>query len=205
MAAPVRSGAGGRETGLPDYMRDWLARRAGPASDLDLAVLLLNSLDHLADPPDRLASLTWFREVTADAGRDDIAGALVGADLPGLRRLRDSLRAAFEAESATDVAALLNPLLAQAPSVPQLVVADGGLRLEVAPGARGLAALAARLPAAVATHVAQHGIGRLGTCAALPCRCAFVDYTRGGTRRFCCTACNDRAAAKQYRQRKRQS
>ena len=57
--------------------------------------------------------------------------------------------------------------------------------------------------AALASHLAQRGMGRLGTCAAGPCDCAFVDHTRGRTRRFCSTACNDRAAAQAYRQRKR--
>jgi hypothetical protein len=34
------------------YIQDWLEQH-GPASDLDLAVLLINSLDNLEDPPDR--------------------------------------------------------------------------------------------------------------------------------------------------------
>jgi predicted RNA-binding Zn ribbon-like protein len=75
----------------------------------------------------------------------------------------------------------------------------------VAPGARGLAALEARLPAALAGHLASEGTARLGTCAALPCQCSFIDRTRGRTRRFCCTACNDRAAARHYRERKRRA
>lgn len=182
-------------------MRDWLERPGEPASDLDLAVLLINSLDLLADPADRLADLGWLCEVLADVGRGDIGGALTAGDLAGLRELRESLRAVFLAGSAAEAAALLNPMLRHA--VPQLVASDGGVKLQVAPGARGLAALSARLPAALAEHLAERGTGRLGTCAALPCRCAFVDRTRARTRRFCCTACNDRAAALLYRQRKR--
>ena len=54
-------------------MRDWLERPGEPASDLDLVVLLLNSLDLLEDPPDRLAGLTWFSEVLGDVGRGDIS------------------------------------------------------------------------------------------------------------------------------------
>jgi len=50
------------------YMRDWLERPGEPASDLDLVVLLLNSLDLLADPADRLAGLDWLREVLAAVG-----------------------------------------------------------------------------------------------------------------------------------------
>jgi predicted RNA-binding Zn ribbon-like protein len=192
-------------TGLADYVGDWLERRDGPASDLDLVVLLLNSLDFLADPADRLTDVAWFREVASDLGRDDIGGALTAADLAGLRQLRESLRAVFHAEAPAAAAAVLNPLLASAPAVPQLVVSAAQIQLQVAPGERGLTALQARLPAALAEHIAQRGTGRLGTCAALPCQCAFIDHTRARTRRFCCTACNDRAAARLYRQRKRPS
>ena len=188
---------------MTGYMRDWLERPGEPASDLDLVVLLLNSLDLLADPPDRLTDLDWLREVLAAVGRADIGGALTTEDLAGLRQLRESLRAVFLATSPAEAASLLNPMLVHASAIPQLIVSGGSLRLQVAPQARGLAALSARLPAALAEHIAHRGLGRLGTCAALPCQCAFIDRTRAQTRRFCCTACNDRAAALLYRRRKR--
>jgi predicted RNA-binding Zn ribbon-like protein len=193
----------GRRLALAEYMGDWLERRDEPASDLDLVVLLLNSLDLLADPSDRLTDLRWFRVVLAEVGRDDIAGALRAADLAGLRQLRESLLAVFLAESPGEAASILNPVLLGAPAVAQLVVSAAGVRLQVAPGERGLAALTARLPVALAEHVAHQGTGRLGICAARPCQCAFIDRTRAQTRRFCCTACNDRVAARLYRQRKR--
>ena len=189
--------------GLTGYMRDWLERPGEPASDLDLVVLLLNSLDLLEDPSDRLTDLTWLGEVLAAVGRDDIGGALTAGDLAGLRQLRESLRAVFQAGSPAEAASLLNPMLVHASAVPQLVASGDGLRLQVAPQARGLAALSARLPAALAEYIADRGTGRLGTCAALPCQCVFLDRTRAQTRRFCCTACNDRAAALLYRRRKR--
>jgi predicted RNA-binding Zn ribbon-like protein len=191
---------------LADYMVDWLERRdSEPASDLDLVVILLNSLDLLDDPPDRLTDLTWIRGVLTEVGRDDIAGALKAGDLPGLRQLRESLRGVFQAAAFDEAALILNQMLVRAAAVPQLVASADGIRLQVAPGDRGLAALTARLPAALAEHVAHRGMGRLGTCAALPCQCTFIDYTRARTRRFCCTACNDRAAARLYRQRKRKA
>ena len=201
---PKDASRGAREhAGLTGYMRDWLERPGEPASDLDLVVLLLNSLDLLEDPPDRLTGLSWLREVLAAVGRDDIGGALTAGDLAGLRQLRESLRTAFQAGSPGEAASLLNPMLVQASAVPQLVPSGDGLRLQVAPAARGLAALSARLPAALAEYIAHRGINRLGTCAALPCQCVFLDRTRAQTRRFCCTACNDRAAALLYRRRKR--
>lgn len=188
---------------MAGYVKDWLERPGAPASDLDLVVLLLNSLDLLEQPSDRLTDLSWFRAVLPEVGRDDIAAALTPGDVGKLRDLRESLRAVFQADSPGQAAEILNPLLVRAAAVPQLVVSGAGAEVRVAPGERGLAALAARLPAALAGHIAARGTGRLGTCAALPCQCAFIDHTRGQTRRYCCTACNDRAAARLYRQRKR--
>jgi predicted RNA-binding Zn ribbon-like protein len=190
---------------LAGYVRDWLERRdGGPASDLDLVILLVNSLDLLEQPPDRLTDLGWFQGVTAEVGRADITSALQAGDLTELRQLRESLRAVFQAPTPDYAASRLNPMLLRASAVPQLVVSADRIRLQVVPGKQGLAALAARLPAALAEHVTHRGIGRLGTCAALPCQCAFIDHTRARTRRFCCSACNDRAAARLYRERKRQ-
>jgi predicted RNA-binding Zn ribbon-like protein len=188
------------------YPGDWLEQRDGePATDLDLVVLLVNSLDQLEDPPDRLTDLAWFRAVVADVGRDDIARSLRPRDLTGLRELRESLQAVFDVTSDDEAARLLNSMLLKVSAVPVLVESPSGLELQVAPGKRGLAALSARLPAALAAQVAQRGLGRLGTCAARPCQCVFVDRTRAETRRFCCSACNDRAAAQLYRQRKRKA
>ncbi|MDQ6820193.1 MAG: CGNR zinc finger domain-containing protein [Actinomycetota bacterium] len=185
------------------YPSTWLERRGRePASDLDLVVLLLNSLDLVADPPDRLTRIDWYREVLSELGHDDIAMALRPEDLAGLRELRETLRGVFEADSEAGAAAILNPMLARVPAVPQLVLDADTVELRVSPRERGLRALEARLPAALAAHVAERGLSRLGTCAAHPCRCGFIDHTRGRTRRFCCTQCNDRAAAKQYRRRK---
>src|SRR5262249_9884944 len=158
---------------------------------------------NLEDPPDRLTSLDWFRSVTAQAGRGELTAGLGEVDLTGLRELRDRLRAVFLAESADEAAALLNPALVRAGAVAQLVITPDGPALEVARVAEGLPGWAARLPAALAPPLAQRGMGRLGPCAAAPCACAFVDYTRGRPRRFCSTACNDRAAAQAYRQRRR--
>jgi predicted RNA-binding Zn ribbon-like protein len=185
---------------------DWLEAGLGrPATDLDLTVLLVNSLDALDDPPDRLHDLRWLDRALRAVGQAELADDLTDADLPALRRLRDRLRAVFEAADDGTVRDVLNPLLVDAAAVPVLTPTDHGFRLAVAPDRRGINALAARLPAALAAFVADRGVRRLGTCAAGPCSCAFVDRTRGGTRRFCCSYCNDRAAARNYRARRRKS
>jgi predicted RNA-binding Zn ribbon-like protein len=188
--------------GVPPGWLDLAAR--GAATDLDLAILLINSYDGLEDPPDRLHDLTWFTGVLRGVGHDEIAGQLRNIDLPALRELRSGLRDVFEAADDARAAAVLNPMLINSGALPLLVDdGHGSVELAVAPDREGLAALVARLPAALASYVATHGVRRLGTCAAGPCSCAFVDRTRGRSRRYCCTYCNDRAAARSYRARKR--
>ena len=163
------------------------------ATDLELAVLLLNSVDLLEEPADRMAEdLAWWRGALLRNGHPELAAAQADADLPGLRSLRASLRAVFECEDDDRARRLLNAALAGAGAVVQ-VTPDG---LAVTGG------LPARLLFAVARHVAEHGVGRLGICASDPCRCAYVDRTRAGTRRYCCTLCTDRASARAYRRRR---
>jgi predicted RNA-binding Zn ribbon-like protein len=189
------------------FPSDWLdAAVQGAASDLDLTVLLINSYDTLADPADRLQDLRWWRAVLADVGHARLAAELDDTDLGPLRALREQLREVFETRDLPSAIEMLNSLLSGADVVLLLVEADddsGTAQLVAGVGRSGLAALQARLPAALAQHVARYGVRRLGTCASDPCHCAFVDGTRGATRRYCCTWCNDRAAARAYRQRNR--
>jgi predicted RNA-binding Zn ribbon-like protein len=185
---------------------DWLAAGVDRATDLDLAVLLVNSLDLLADPADRLNDLGWLTAAFAQAGHPTTAGELVDADLARLRALRSTLRLAFEATGAAGAAAVLNPALDAAHAVLQLLPDAGSSdrgRVAVGAGRHGVDALEARLPAALAAHIAAHGPATLGLCASDPCQCAFVDRTRARTRRYCCGYCNDRAAARAYRRRRK--
>jgi len=140
---------------IPTLPAGWLHRPGdAPSDDLDLAVLLLNSVDLLDDPPDRL-TVDWYRAVLTQAGHPDLAAALRPADLNPLRRLRERLRPVFTAGSPTEAATLLNPLLAEGHAIPMLTENDDGtVALRVAPTATGYPALAARLPAALAASVA---------------------------------------------------
>ena len=131
----------------------WLRTTGGePADDLELAVLLVNSHDELADPPDRLATLDWYAAVLRAVGHPEHANALGPGDLGVLRALRGGLRAAFTAATPEAAALALNPLLLTAAAVPVLVPGpDSHVQLRVAPGATGLPG--PRRPAA-------HGAGR---------------------------------------------
>jgi predicted RNA-binding Zn ribbon-like protein len=164
-----------------------------PMTDLGLAVLLLNSVDLLEDPSDRMASdLVWWRRALRRHGHAALARAQRDEDLSMLHALRATIRTVFECGADDEARAVLNVALLYADAVVQ-VAPDG---LAVSGGLRG------RLLFAVAQHVAADGVARLGICASDPCRCAYVDGTRGGTRRYCCTLCNDRAAARAYRRRR---
>jgi predicted RNA-binding Zn ribbon-like protein len=190
--------------GPAGFPRDWLVDATAPASDVELALLLVNSMDLLEDPPDRLADLHWLTQVFTRVGHADLAGALTPRDLPRLRRLRDALRAVFETYDDDEAAAVLNPLLEKARAIPLLArKQDGSTALVVGIGLHGISALEARLPSAVASFVAEHGTRRLGVCGSDPCRCVFVDRTRAATRKYCCSYCNDRFAARAYRRRKK--
>jgi predicted RNA-binding Zn ribbon-like protein len=173
-------------------------------NDLDLAVELVNTVYALDDPPDRLTSTGVYRDILAGVGQSQLAGELEDSDLGRLRGLRERLRAVFHAHTAQQAAALVNALLREAAAVPQLTAGpDGNLRLAWDLGRHGYDALAARLPGALASQIAAHGISRLGICAASPCTCVFVDRSRPGTRKYCCDQCNDRVAAAAYYHRKR--
>jgi predicted RNA-binding Zn ribbon-like protein len=173
-------------------------------TDLDLVVELINTVWVLADPPDSLSDTSVYRDILIDAGETHLADELASSDLGRLRALREQLRAVFHADTAQEAATLVSSLLQENAVVPQLASGhDGNLSLTWAARRRGYDALAARLPAALATHLATHGLTRLGICAAPPCTCVFVDRTRPGTRKYCCDQCNDRAAAAAYYRRNR--
>jgi len=175
-------------------------------NDLDLVVELINTVWVLADPPDSLTDTNVYRDILIGVGERQLADDLATSDLGRLRALRERLRAVFHAHTAEEAATLVNRLLEEHAVIPQLVTGqEGNISLAWGAGRRAYDALAARLPAALATHLATHGLDRLGTCNAAPCTCVFVDRTRPGTRKYCCDQCNDRAAAAAYYQRKRPS
>lgn len=64
------------------FPMDWLADAAAPASDVELALLLVNSHDLLEEQPDRLVDLTWLTRAFTAAGHGDCAGELSQRDLP---------------------------------------------------------------------------------------------------------------------------
>ena len=169
-------------------------------ADLDIAIELVNTEHDLARP----TSIADFQAALGGLGQSELARQLRVEDRDRVVRLQARLRPVFAAPTAAAAAALLNPMLRDARTSPQLVEGPGGTwDLRAGVGLRGVEALEARLPAALAEHVAAHGVDRLGVCHAPPCRFVYVDRTRPGTRRYCSDQCNDRAAAAAYRRRRR--
>jgi len=125
------------------------------------------------------------------------------ADVERARELRKRIAAAFDAPSESSAVAILNGLVAELGTPPQLELQEEswefrswpvdppGLDTAVAIGAIGLL-----------EAIRDLGWRRLGRCAGSPCRCVYVDRSRNRSRRFCCTLCADRVAQASYRRRR---
>ncbi|UED85990.1 CGNR zinc finger domain-containing protein [Streptomyces profundus] len=131
--------------------------------------------------------------------------ALGPGELPGLRRLREALRAAglaHHVESAPPPAELTE-LFAAAPLVTR-VDEDGAASLEPAPRLTGLAEFTARVAAVVAVAEARGEWRRLKVCEASDCIWAYYDHSPAGRRRWCSMrSCGSRAKMRAYRAKRR--
>lgn len=152
------------------------------------AVELINAHQRtgLREPPAGVAVTAWD---PADASR--------------LRRLCERLREAFAADDDRDAADAVNGILQELPLVPRLSSHDGRpAHLHYAPpDADVVTRLACNVAMAVAAIISEHGVHRLGLCAAPSCGTAFVDTSRNGRRRFCSPSCANRTHVAAHRQR----
>jgi predicted RNA-binding Zn ribbon-like protein len=108
----------------------------------------------------------------------------------------------FAAPTGAQKVAALNEVLEIEATGARLVDGTRRPRLAATGGRDPVSRLAVILADALAHALAAGGPERLGTCAADPCQCAYVDRTRGGRQRYCCELCNDRMAAAAYRRRR---
>lgn len=122
-----------------------------------------------------------------------------------LRAWARRLRALFEAETLDAAASLLNGLLADVPMHPHLADHDElGLHLHYAPPEVDLAhRFRATTLMNLSELVCDHGIDRIGVCAAPGCDRVYADDSRGGRRRFCSGSCANRTNVAAYRARRR--
>lgn len=165
---------------------------------LTAAAVLVNS----AEPPDTLttvAALDEFHREHTYTGRHDGDEA----ELTAVRAARPRLRELLTADRDSAVA-LVNEILAEAGALPQLVRHDGwDWHLHVVgPEAPLATRIAVETAMAVIDLVRADELGRLSVCTADGCAGVVVDLSRNRSRRFCSTACGNRAAVAAYRARK---
>jgi len=108
-----------------------------------------------------------------------------GGSIDELRALRVDLVRVF---SSGDVEAL-NPWL----SPPRLVPAASGFSL------RAFDSVSSSIAFGLASLIAEHGLDRLGLCAASDCQCVYADTSPRGNRRFCSRTCATRTHVRTHR------
>lgn len=129
-----------------------------------------------------------------------VNGEAHGPPIAGLREVFD---AAADGATRTAVAAL-NDLLAAYPIRPRLTDHDGAWHLHLAAGGSPVEQLGAAA-LGLAQFVTEHGIGRLGRCAAGDCDHVYLDTSTNHSRRYCGERCASRANVAAYRARRRAS
>jgi predicted RNA-binding Zn ribbon-like protein len=178
--------------------------RQGRGTGVSVAVDLVNTWDELEPDPDHLRSIDDVRRWLDWHGLGAAAKRVKTADFERARELRSRFAEVFDASSEDEAAALVNALVGELGTPPQLERDDGGWRLRYWPDEpAGLEAVAAYAAAGLLEALRDLGWSRFGRCAGSPCRCAFVDRSRSGTRIYCCTLCADRVAQAEYRRRQK--
>ncbi|MFG3256466.1 CGNR zinc finger domain-containing protein [Streptomyces sp. NPDC048172] len=173
---------------------------------LDDVVDLLNTAAD-GETPDSLVSVS---DLCAYVERNDVSdvGSLDEADLAAVRAVRERFAQVFASEETRAAAELVNALVAEAGTTPQLTDHDGyDWHVHYfAPGASVAQHLAADGGMALAFIIVSGERDRLRRCCAPDCRRAFVDLSRNRSRRYCDSrTCGNRLHVAAYRARQRES
>jgi predicted RNA-binding Zn ribbon-like protein len=163
------------------------------------AVALVNSA---ADPD----TLTTVEELAAFLDEHAFTGTRLGdaAELAAVRALRPRLRALMTSDR-DGAAALVNDLLGEERAIPQLVrhgEHDWHIHA-VAPDAPLATRMKVEAAMAMIDVIRADEMSRLDVCADPDCEGMVLDLSRNRSRRFCSTACTNRAAVAAYRARQR--
>ncbi|RAJ60620.1 putative stress-induced transcription regulator [Streptomyces sp. Amel2xB2] len=173
---------------------------------LDDVVDLLNT----AADGDRADLLVTVADLGSYVERNDLSdvGALTEEDLHAVRSVRERFSRVFAAGDDREAAELVNALVAEAGTTPQLTDHDGyDWHVHYfAPGASVAHHLAADGGMALAFIIVSGERDRLRRCAAPDCLRAFVDLSRNRSRRYCDSrTCGNRLHVAAYRARQRES
>jgi predicted RNA-binding Zn ribbon-like protein len=171
--------------------------------DTEASLLAAVALVNSGEEPD---TLTTRAELEAFLDEHEFTGTRRGdtAELAGVRELRPRLRALLTSDRDT-AASLVNDLLVEERALPQLV-RHGGHDWHihaVAPDAPLATRIAVEAAMAMIDVIRADEISRLDVCADPDCEGLVLDLSRNRSRRFCSTACTNRAAVAAYRARKR--
>ncbi|NGO71927.1 CGNR zinc finger domain-containing protein [Streptomyces boncukensis] len=173
---------------------------------LDDVVDLLNTAadGDVQDSLSTLSDLRGFVERNAVSG----VGTLDEDDLAAVRAVRERFAQVFAARETRTAVGLINALVAEAGTTPQLTDHDGyDWHVHYfAPGASVAKHLAADGGMALAFILVAGERDRLRRCSAPDCRRAFVDLSRNRSRRYCDSrTCGNRLHVAAYRARQRES
>jgi predicted RNA-binding Zn ribbon-like protein len=171
--------------------------------DTETALLAAVAVVNSAEEPDTLLTT---EDLVRFLDEYDYTGVRRGdaAELAAVRALRPRLRALLTSERDT-AAELVNQLLAQERALPQLVRhGDYDWHTHaVAPDAPLATRMAVEAAMAMIDVIRADEMSRLGVCDDPDCHGLVLDLSRNRSRRFCSTACTNRAAVAAYRARKR--
>lgn len=175
---------------------------------VDMAVDLVNTLDPI-DDSDELTTVEELESFLAEYERDWHAedwhpGSPTEKDLKVVRRLRERLRAVFNAQEDGEAADLLNKVLAEVVAVPRISVHSASPHMHFEPRTGGTADwVAAATAMGLSVVLCDFGLERFGSCSSHDCVSVYVDTSKNRSRSHCTTTCATRSNVAAYRQRAR--
>ena len=169
--------------------------------DTELSLLAAVALVNSAEEPDTLTSTGQLADFFVE---HDYTGRLDGdeAELDAARALRPELRSLLTS-SRDDAVEIVNRMLEDASALPQLVrhgITDWHLHA-VEDDRPFPTRILVETAMAMIDVIRADEISRFGICADDDCEGLVLDLSRNRSRRFCSTACGNRAAVAAYRAR----
>ena len=173
------------------------------AHDTEDSLLAAVALVNSGEEPDTLVTT---EDLAAYLDEHEFTGTRLGdaAELEAVRDLRPRLRTVLTSDR-DEAVALVNDLLTEAHALPQLVRHSGhDWHIHaVAPDAPLATRIAVETAMAMTDVIRADELSRLSICADPDCEGLVLDLSRNRSRRFCSTACGNRAAVAAYRARNR--
>jgi predicted RNA-binding Zn ribbon-like protein len=175
------------------------------AHDTEAALAAAVALVNSAEPPDTLTDLSEldaFYRGHGYTGRHDRTRAELEAVRAVRPRLRELLTSGRE-----EAVHLVNQMLAEHHALPRLVRHEPlDWHLHAVPDDAPLATrVVVETAMAMVDVIRADEMSRLSVCADDDCDGVVLDLSRNRSRRFCSTACTNRAAVAAYRQRQRRT